>query len=303
MSKFEIRFSQWVLRNRLLIIIASLLFVVAAGSGVKNLEFTTNYRVFFSKENPELMAFDALEKTYAKTDNVLFVISPHNGLVFTREILKAVEELTERAWQTPYSSRVDSLSSYQHTEADGDELIVRDLYQNAETLSNEQIEKVRMIALSEPLLLRSLISETGHVTGVNVTIQLPRVNEAQETPEVVEFVRELAREFESKYPVDIYLTGMIMMNNAFSESSKNDFANLVPVSFGIMLLLLALLVGGITGTVTTLIVIAFSILCGMGLGGYLGMPITPPSASSPTIILTVAIANCVHILVSARHAM
>ena len=70
-----------------------------------------------------------------------------------------------------------------------------------------------------------------------------------------------------------------------------------------MKILLALLVGGITGTVTTLVVIAFSIICGMGLGGYLGMPITPPSATSPTIILTVAIANCVHILVSARFAL
>lgn len=303
MSGFEDKFSRWVLNNRIPIIIFSFLFVFIAASGGKNLSFTTNYRVFFSDENPELMAFDALEKTYVQSDNVLFVLAPHNGLVFTREVLKAVEELTEKAWQTPYSSRVDSISSYQHTEADGDDLIVRDLYQNAESLSNEEIEEVRRIALTEPLLLRSIISDTGHVTGVNVTIQLPRINEAEETPEVVEFVRKLATEIENKYPVKVYLTGMVMMNNAFSESSKNDFANLVPISFGLMLLLLAILVGGISGTFTTLIVIACSILCGMGLGGYLGMPITPPSASSPTIILTVAIANCVHILVSAKHAM
>ncbi len=303
MNEFETVFSRWVLRNRIFIILASLILVVIASAGGKNLSFTTNYRVFFSDENPELLAFDALEKTYSQTDNVLYVIAPENGLVFTRETLKAIEELTEKAWQTPYSSRVDSLSSYQHTEADGDELIVRDLYEDAENLTNEQIEEVRRIALSEPLLKRSMVSETGHVTGVSVTVQFPRINEAEETPEVVNFSRQLAAEIESKYPVKIYITGMVMMNNAFSESSKNDFANLVPISFGLMLILLALLVGGISGTVTTLIVIGCSILCGMGIGGYLGMPITPPSASSPTIILTVAIANCVHILVSAKTAM
>ncbi|MCG8325715.1 MAG: MMPL family transporter [Thiotrichales bacterium] len=303
MNKFEIEFSQWVLRNRIPIIIAALILVVLACGGLKNLTFTTNYRVFFSEDNPELIAFDALENTYTKSDNVLFVIAPHNGLVFTRDVLKAVEELTEEAWQTPYSSRVDSLSSYQHTEANGDDLVVRDLYEDAESLSNDEIEEIRRIALSEPLLVRSVVSDTGHVTGVNVTIQLPRVNEAEETPQVVDFVRELAADIESRYPIKIYLTGMIMMNNAFSESSQLDFKNLVPISFGLMLVLLALLVGGISGTLTTLLVIAFSILCGMGLGGYLGMPITPPSASSPTIILTVAIANCVHILVSAKHAM
>jgi len=303
MSQFEIRFSQWVLRNRTLIIIASLLLVAIAGAGTQYLSFTTNYRVFFSKENPQLLAFDAMEKTYAQSDNVMFVIEPHDHRVFTHDTLKAVDELTRKAWQIPYSRRVDSLSNFQHTESGDDELIVRDLYRDPESLSNRDIEEIRRIALSEPLLVRSLVSESGRVTAVNVTVQLPRKNEARETPEVVEYARELKRDIESHYPVAIHLTGMVMMNNAFSESSIDDFIHLVPVSFGIMLVLLALLVGGLTGTVTTLVVIAFSIICGMGLGGYLGMPITPPSATSPTIILTVAIANCVHILVSARFAL
>lgn len=303
MSQFEIRFSQWVLRNRILIIIASLLLVAIAGAGTQYLSFTTNYRVFFSKENPQLLAFDAMEKTYAQSDNVMFVIEPHDHRVFTHDTLKAVDELTKKAWQIPYSRRVDSLSNFQHTESGDDELIVRDLYRDPESLSNRDIEEIRRIALSEPLLVRSLVSESGRVTAVNVTVQLPRKNEARETPEVVEYARELKRDIESHYPVTIHLTGMVMMNNAFSESSIDDFIHLVPVSFGIMLVLLALLVGGLTGTVTTLVVIAFSIICGMGLGGYLGMPITPPSATSPTIILTVAIANCVHILVSARFAL
>jgi predicted RND superfamily exporter protein len=74
--------------------------------------------------------------------------------------------------------------------------------------------------------------------------------------------------------------------------------SLVLISFGLMLLLLALCVGGLTGTFSTLLVILFSIVTAMGLGGYFGMPLSPPSASAPTIILTVAIASCVHILVT-----
>ena len=111
-----------------------------------------------------------------------------------------------------------------------------------------------------------------------------------ETPEVVTYVRNLADEIREAHPnVNVYLTGMIMMNNSFSESSKNDMASIVPISFGVMLLLLALLVGGFTGTFATLLVIMFSILSAMGIGAYAGMPLSPPSASAPTIILTVAI--------------
>ena len=129
--------------------------------------------------------------------------------------------------------------------------------------------------MAEPLLVHRLISDRGHVTAINVTVQLPRINEMVETPEVVTYVRNLADEIRESHPdVNVYLTGMIMMNNSFSESSKSDMSSIVPISFGIMLFLLALLVGGFTGTFATLLVIMFSILSAMGLGAYFEMPLS-----------------------------
>ena len=51
MHELEANFGKWVIRYRWLIIVASLLIVVLAGSGGKHLAFTTNYRVFFSEES------------------------------------------------------------------------------------------------------------------------------------------------------------------------------------------------------------------------------------------------------------
>jgi predicted RND superfamily exporter protein len=275
-----------------------------AASGGRLLNFTTSYRVFFSEDNPQLLAFEALENTYVRNDNVLIVFEPKDGNVFSKEVLSLVEDITEKAWQIPYSNRVDSITNFQYTEAKEDDLTVRDLVTGAKKLSAQELRKVREIAMDEPLLVHRLISDRGHVTAINVTVQLPRINEMVETPEVVTYVRNLADEIREIHPdVNVYLTGMIMMNNSFSESSKSDMSSIVPISFGIMLFLLALLVGGFTGTFATLLVIMFSILSAMGLGAYFEMPLSPPSASAPTIILTVAIANCVHILVTFIHNM
>ena len=63
MEKFETTFGHWVLRNRWWIIFVSLIMVGLAGSGVQYLAFTNNYRIFFSEDNPELLAFEALENT------------------------------------------------------------------------------------------------------------------------------------------------------------------------------------------------------------------------------------------------
>ena len=68
-----------------------------------------------------MQASDQLEKTYTQDDNVIFLLIPQDGDVFTRKTLAAVEELTKMAWQLPYSLRVDSLSNFQHTSAEGDE--------------------------------------------------------------------------------------------------------------------------------------------------------------------------------------
>jgi hypothetical protein len=298
------RYAQWVVNHRYTVILLSLLIIFAAATGGRFLAFTTDYRVFFSKDNPELLAFESLEKMYTKNDNVMFIVTPKDGNVFTPLTLKIVQELTQEGWQVPYSIRVDSVSNFQHTEAHGDELSVRDLVPEEEPLDAALLEKIKTIALNEPLLKQRLISKTGHVTGVNVIVQLPGKNPIQEVPEIVASARRLASQFMEKYPsIEIRLSGMVMMDNAFSESSKKDMSSLVPISFLLMLITLGILLKGFSGTIGTLLIIIFSIVVAMGAGGYLGFPITPASASTPTIVLTVAIANAVHVLVTFLHEM
>ena len=299
MERFENAFGYWVVRARWLLIPVVLLAVVLAAGGAQYLKFTSDYRVFFSADNPQLLAFDEMEQTYTKDDNVLIVLTPADGNVFSRDTLAVVEKYTRQAWQIPYSIRVDSITDFQYTEAQEDDLIVRDLVSGAEDLSDAALAKVRDIAINEPLLRHRLISPEGDVTAINVTIQLPGVDETKEVPEVVNFVRAMADDIRANYPdISVHLTGLTFMNNAFSETAQLDASTLIPVSFAVMIVCLGLLLRGFAGTVVTLLVIVFSILAAMGISGYLGMPLTPSSAPIPIIILTVAIANSVHILVT-----
>ena len=304
MKELEKSFGPWVIKYRWAIIIFSLLLVIAAASGGRFLVFKADYRVFFSGDNPQLQAFDKLEATYSKNDNVLFILTPKDGDVFTRETLKVVETLTEKAWQIPYSTRVDSISNFQQTYAEGDDLIVEDLVSDAGNLSNVNLEKIRKIATSEPLLKQRLVSPTGHVTSVSATISLPNIDQTKEVPEVIAFARKLADEIRVLAPdVEVRLSGMVPMNNAFAESAQGDMASLVPISFLVMFLMLFILLKSLSTTFGIILVIFMSILVGMGLGGYIGFPLTGPSVSSTTIILTVAIANSVHVLTTFIHEM
>ncbi len=291
------RYTALLIRWRWVVVLLSLLWVFAAASGGRFLSFTNDYRIFFSEENPQLQAFDNLQNTYNKNDNALLVITPKSGNVFTPEILNIVEEVTEDAWQTPYSLRVDSVTNFQHTYADEDGLVVENLVEDALSLGPEQIERVKAVALAEPGLLNRIISPTGHVTGVNVTVILPEIDQQAEVPEVISHIRGLATKYEAKYPqVEIHLTGITFMNNAFTEASQSDFATLVPIMFLVILVLVGISVRVIGGTIATLIIIIFAIISAMGLAGWVGIKLSPPTASTPTMVMTMAVAHCVHVL-------
>ncbi len=292
-------YANWVVNHPWRVMLLAILVVMAVASGAQHLTFSNSYRIFFSADNPQLVAFDTLEKSYTKNDNVMFIITPKEGDVISGETLEMVRQLSHDAWQMPYSIRVDSLTNFQHTEAYDDDLIVQDLVMEDEPLDQAALDKIRQVALNEPLLLNRLISENAGVTGINVTLQLPGIDEVTEIPEVVAFTRELAQQYRDKYPdIEIRLNGLVFMNNAFAEASQSDMKLLMPISFGLMLITLTLMLKGFSSTAATVLVVFGSIAAGMGGGGHLGYPITPPSSVTPPIILTVAIANSVHILVT-----
>nr|VFK25854.1 MAG: hypothetical protein BECKMB1821G_GA0114241_101632 [Candidatus Kentron sp. MB] len=294
MENLERTLSTWIVRYRWWFLILMPLLILVLAKGL-DLRFNGDYRVFFKKDNPQLQAFNRLEDTYTQTKNVIFLLVPEEGHVFRRETLVTVERLTELAWQIPYSLRVDSLSNFQHTEAEGDNIIIRNLVQDAPGLSDAQIARIRDIALAEPLLVGKSIPKDGAATIVNVTVQLPGIDETGEVTEVATAARALADEIRAHSHLSVHLSGMVMMNASFSEAALGDMDFLIRVSAGAMLVVLVFFLGSF-GAFGTLLVIAMSALAGMGVGGYLGLPFTPPSASAPLIIMTMAIADSVHIL-------
>lgn len=297
MQTFAERFSTFVVTRRRGVLAAWALLIALAATGLPRLHVNNNHRLFFSADNPELLAFNALEDTFVKNDTLNFVVAPPDGRVFTPASLRIVAQLTERAWQIPYVSRVDSLTNFQATEGQRDDLVVRELVPDPAALDDAGAEDVRRRALAEPLLAGALVREDARVTAVNVVVQMPRRDEAAEVPEVVAAARALAREFETRHPgLRIYLSGVVMMNNAFAEAALHDAETLVPLAFAVVIVGVGLFGGGARGSLGCLAVVALACIVAMGTGGWLGYPISAATSAAPVVILTVAVANCVHIL-------
>ncbi|EHZ2591531.1 efflux RND transporter permease subunit [Vibrio parahaemolyticus] len=288
----------------LLVLLATIFLIIVATIGGKNLYFRGDYDIFFDGTNKQLLAFDEIQTTFAKTDNLVIVIAPEDGDIFTPQTLSLIQKITVDAWQVPYSSRVDSIANYQHTEAFDDDLLVEDLLYSEYELTPERISKVKSIALSEPVLKSALVSEKGDVTVVNITVQLPEMDKTAEVEEVVSSINAMIDRYQRAYPdVTFHKAGIIAMNHAFMTAAQDDSSTLVPTMLVVILVFLTIMLRSILSVIATLIVIIGSVMATMGISGWAGMFLSTATVNVPTLIMTLAVADCVHVIATMRQSM
>jgi len=301
MTWIEDTLGRWVVKRRWWIIVLMTPLIAVATAGIRHIRISNDTRVFFGDDNPDYQALKAFEQTYSKEQSVFFVLAPKDGNVFTRNGLAAVCDLTDAGWRLPYSTRVTSLTSFQHTRAEGDELIVEALVADPNTLSEPQLERIRRTALSETAIVDRLISSKGHVAGVYVSLVTPPES-TRAVPEVARATSRLAEEFRARHPdVDLYVTGSVMIDHAFAQASRQDMKTLIPAAFVAMSTLVGIALGSFYGTFAAVLVTVLSMATALGLIGWLGVPLNAVSVGAPGLMLTLAIADNVHILTTMFH--
>ena len=293
------RYIRWIIAKRKWITTLLLFALIVISYGASKLTFTSDFRAYFGPENPQLLAFESMERTFSKQDNVYFYIHAKDGDLFTNRGLSLIETLTDEGWKLPYSQKVTSLQNYQHTDVEEDDLVIDYLFYEADDLSPADLLRIKNISLSEPTLLHRLISEDGASTGINVRTVLPTGSTKKTSKEAVSAARELAQKVRPEFPeFDILVGGSLTSNVTMGEAIKQDVENLLGLSYLVMIITMIILLRTFSGMLLTLMIISFSVLSTMGLFGWLGFTMTPPTGFVPTAILTIAVADSIHILIS-----
>lgn len=297
------RYTDNIIQYHKWIVFISLLIVIALGAGAKNLTATSDFNIYFSDTNPQLVAFKDLEKTYGKQDSLTFFIQPANQNLFTKENLTLIYKLTEKAWDLPYATRVNSLTNYQHTAVDGDDLNTDYLLDDPDLLSPGKIQYIKNVILNEPSLINLLTDKNGQVTGINVRLTMPE-DISKANSKTVLAARELRQQFSQDYPdVKINIGGSSVAGVSLSDAVATDMSTLVIGSYLIIIITLIILLRSLRGTIATLLLITFSIVITMGIYGWFGYTMAPVAGWVPSIIMTIAVADSVHVLISYFHSI
>ena len=291
------RYTAFTLRHRWLVLASAVAVMLVLTAGIQFITASNDWRDNFDEDDPQLVAIDKLEDTYSATNAALIAVAPKGGSVFTREALGAVEELTEAAWRVPWSTRVDSLTNYNHSEAVGDDLKVERLVENAGSLSDDDLVRIKGIALSEISVVDRLVSHDGRVAGLAISFALPDENSNAAVAEITDHLRGLLDKAQADHPdIAYHLTGDAFVNHIMTEAVDDDMRILAPAAFLVIVSVAAILLRSLLGTLSLVAVLLFVVGSTIGVIGWTDLVFNTANSSVPIIIMTIAIAHSVHIV-------
>ena len=291
-------------RRWLTVLLALALMAVLAAGAQFIVPVDVDFRNHFNEDDPHLVALERLEDTYAISDTAFVAVAPKTGGVFTREALVAVEELTERLWQTPYVTRVDSIANYSHSRGVGDELIVSPLIDDAGSLDDDAMRRAREIALGTEEVSGRLVSRDGRVAALIVSMALPDENRQAAKAEVVDSLRAAAAAERAKHStIEYHLTGELFLNRSIRDALDEDMGVLGPVAFGTMLVVATVMLRSLWGIVSIVVMVVAVLLSGLGFAGWAGLTLYGESGAALFVLMAVTVAHAVHIIEAVRAGM
>ncbi|MEC6996844.1 MAG: efflux RND transporter permease subunit [Pseudomonadota bacterium] len=297
-KNLQTNYRKFVLKRPWTLLLISIIFTIVCALGLKGLSQNPDNRIFFSKGDPNLQALETLENTYTKNDNIFILVAPKNNDIFTSDNLKIVRDLTKKLWQTPASSRVDSVTNFQWTRAKGDNIIISDLVSEG-SISLDVAENARNVALSEPMLVNLLVSPDSKFTAINVTIIKPDdpVAAGNVVKEVMNFIRPIQKDLKEKYPdVNFYISGGVPLTMAFTEVSLSDMGLLTPLMLLVIFLVAGISLRSLVGSILTAFIVIFSVIGMMGIAGWFKFILNAATFNSFLMLSALTIAHCVHIM-------
>ena len=284
-------------------LIACLILFMAAAAGLPNLTLSSDTRVYFADDNPQLWELQAFERKFGQNNTVLIAIQPTKGRIGEPAILSAIGDLTDRAWQLPHSTRVESLVNFPRIKADDGSFSVNELLPSPYRVDKGQARNIESIAVADPLMVNRLISGDGRTAGIIVNFKLAAQG-SDDVREIIAAVRAMKEKFHRDYPnISLYATGNVMLMGAFTEAAVSDLNVLIPTGLAVTGLLVFIFLRSLTALIAIISLLCLSSIAAMGVAGWAGYVVNPTTVAAPIVILTVNMAAAIHVVLSAMQAL
>lgn len=289
-------FAKLLIKYRYLSIGLVIIVVCLLATGLTKLTFNPDLETYFPEGHPAVIRYNEIDDMFIPTDNLIIAVHSNEGTLFNGDSLKVIEELTRKSWTIPYSVRVDSLTNYSYVKSVNDDLIVEPFIEEAEKKSIEFFEKRENLVAGEDIIYKSLISEDKKTSVVSIIVDPPGPNKEDQNSELINYILGFIEPIkESNENLDIRLLGNPYLDYISPRIVKAEMPVVMPLMLLLIFLIVFLMIRSYVAVLATFVVILMSLIATFGSIGILGSPLNQMVTTIPILIITLALADCIHL--------
>lgn len=289
-------FAKLLIKYRYLSIGLVIIVVCLLATGLTKLTFNPDLETYFPEGHPAVIRYNEIDDMFIPTDNLIIAVHSNEGTLFNGDSLKVIEELTKKSWTIPYSVRVDSLTNYSYVKSVNDDLIVEPFIEEAEKKSIEFFEKRENLVAGEDIIYKSLISEDKKTSVVSIIVDPPGPNKEDQNSELINYILGFIEPIkESNENLDIRLLGNPYLDYISPRIVKAEMPVVMPLMLLLIFFIVFLMIRSYVAVLATFVVILMSLIATFGSIGILGSPLNQMVTTIPILIITLALADCIHL--------
>jgi uncharacterized protein len=270
--------------------------VLVTAPGLTKFAEKYDVRIWFLETDPHIITLNRFERQFGNDENMVVALRAGDGL-FTPEMMPMLVEISEAMWGVPEVLRVDSVTNYNMTRVDGDDILIEPLIDLDYEYTQPELDELKVEALAHRVIPRYLLS----VDGLSAMIFAPLVPTLDGSPDyeaIVTTTREIVARYADVKGLEIHLIGEAAVNDAFREVSNDDSLFILPIMILAIMLCLWILFRSWWAIVMPMLVISFSNIITLGIAFASGFTYNQILSILPAILIAISIADSVHVMMT-----
>ncbi|MGB1110968.1 MAG: MMPL family transporter, partial [Gammaproteobacteria bacterium] len=213
--------------------------------------------------------------------------------LFSVEHLSALEELHQALERLTFAERVESLFTIRTLSGDGDRLDSRLILESAPATEADAKEAWHR-ARDNPLVLGNFLTPGGTLTALMISVR-PKPGDPDHDRMVSEGLDTAISPFRDRFD-QVFQLGPSRVTHELNTALSADLKLLAPLSAGVLVITVLILLRSLFGAVLPLLTAALSVCWTFGLMAWLDIPVNILTAMLPSLIIAVGSTEDTHLM-------
>ncbi len=287
------KIAKWVGKYPIIVIAVIILITVLFNFGLSRISIVTDMKKMLPEDDPAVQAFDEVAETFGGSEHVMILLDM--GEVFNTESLHEIDRLTQDLEQVNGVNSVLSITNIEEIRGVEDGIEVSKVIKEIPT-GEVELKNLKNRVLSDDNYAGQIVSQNGEIALVVVQL-LPTENTGTVISDIREVVKKLGLDEKAA------LTGKQAAAQEASKISGEDMGKLLPLAILVMIAILFFSFRNIRGVVLPLLIVIVTVIWTIGLMGFIGTPLSSISIIMPIILISMGIADGIHILARYREEL